>query len=80
MAFRSSRDYDPSMTLEGPGAQFANTGPTDWKGMLSVLTPDQRAAYDAERQRRRQEAEEELNQMHMTLPPDWDFLDEDRFR
>src|SRR5262245_25996281 len=47
---RSSKDYDPQMVLEGAGGQIsaAPTG-NPQEAMLSVLRPEQRAAYDAEK-------------------------------
>ena len=44
--------------------------------MLSVLRPDQRAAYEAERKRRREEAAKELAAIGLTLPGDWEMLDD----
>jgi hypothetical protein len=45
--------------------------------MLSVLTPDQRTAYDAETARRRAQAAKDMAAVGLTLPPNWEFLDED---
>jgi hypothetical protein len=44
--------------------------------MLAILRPDQRAAYEAERQRRYTEAQKDAAAIGLTLPPDWEFLEE----
>ncbi|MEK7952106.1 hypothetical protein [Luteolibacter soli] len=77
---RSSRDYDPAMQLEGIGGQIG-TSPNGGRqeAMMSVLRPEQRQAYEAERQRRRHEAEEDLGAIGLSLPPNWDLLDNDDF-
>ena len=77
---RSSRDYDPGMQLEGIGGDIASTPGGGRQGaMLSVLRPDQREAYEAERQHRRDEAAKELGEVGLSLPPSWDLLDEEDF-
>lgn len=75
---RNSRDYDPAMQLEGAGGQIASTpgGGRD-EAMLAVLRPEQRQAYEAERQRRRDEAAKDLEAIGLTLPPTWDAFDDD---
>lgn len=78
---RGSRDYDPSMRLEGAAggnitAPLAGTGR---EAVLSVLRPDQRAAYEAERQRRREEAAKDMEAIGLTLPENWDLLDAESF-
>ena len=47
--------------------------------MLAVLRPDQRAAYEAERQRRRDEAAKDLQSVGLTLPENWNLLEQDGF-
>jgi hypothetical protein len=75
---RGSRDYDPSMVLDGvQGPIGATPGGNRREAMLSVLTPDQRAAYEAETLRRREEAAKDMAAIGLTLPPNWEFLDED---
>ena len=75
---RNSRDYDPSMNLEGAhGPIGATPGGNPREAMLSVLNPDQRAAYDAETARRRAEAVKNMEAIGLTLPPNWEMLDED---
>ena len=74
---RNSRDYDPSMGLEGAHGPI---GPTPagnpHEAMLSVLRPDQRAAYEAETARRRTEAAKNMEAVGLTLPPNWEIWDE----
>jgi hypothetical protein len=78
---RSSRDYDPAMVLEGPGAQFGTAPVKNGReAMLAILTPDQRAAYDGRRRARFQEMESDMNAVGLTMPPNWEFLDDDDFR
>lgn len=75
---RGSREYDPTMVLEGVQGDIGNTpGGDPQAAMLAVLRPDQRAAYDAERQRRRGEAAKDMEAIGLALPPDWDMFGED---
>ena len=77
---RGSRDYDPAMALEGAGGNIAATpGGNRQEAMLGVLTPDQRVSYEAERGRRREEASKDMEAMGLTLPPNWEMLDESDF-
>lgn len=77
---RTSRDYDPAMQLEGIGGEIGSTpGGSRQDAMLSVLRPEQREAYDAERQRRREEASKDLEAIGLSLPPSWDLLDDEDF-
>jgi hypothetical protein len=77
---RSSRDYDPGMQLEGIGGEIGST-PSGGRqeAMLSVLRPEQRQAYQAEQARRRAEAAADLNAIGLSLPPNWDLLDDEDF-
>ena len=77
---RNSRDYDPAMQLEGIGGQIGTTPNGDrQQAMLSVLRPEQRQAYEEERVRRRQKAEEDLQAMGLSLPPNWDPIEDEGF-
>ncbi|QJE94882.1 hypothetical protein [Luteolibacter luteus] len=77
---RSSPDYDPAMKLEGIGGDIGATpGGASRDAMLSVLRPEQREKYEVERQRRRAEAEKEMNEIGLTLPSNWDLLDQADF-
>lgn len=74
---RGSRDYDPSMKLEGAGGEIGTTaGGNREQATLAVLRPDQRAAYEAERQRRRAEAEKDAAAIGLSIPENWDALDQ----
>ncbi len=74
---RGSRDYDPSMVLDGIHGEIGATPSGDRQAaMLSVLRPDQRAVYEAERQRRRDEASKEMESVGLALPPNWEMLDD----
>jgi hypothetical protein len=74
---RGSSDYDPSMKLEGADGEIgATAGGNREQATLAVLRPDQRAAYEAERQRRRAEAEKDAAAIGLTLPEKWDLLDQ----
>jgi hypothetical protein len=75
---RNSRDYDPAMQLEGIGGQIGSTPTGDrQQAMLSVLRPEQLEAYEGARQRRRDEAAKELGAMGLSLPDNWDLLDDE---
>ena len=78
---RGSRDYDPAMMLEGAagGNIAASPAGTGRESVLSVLRPEQRAVYEAERQRRREEAAKDMEAIGLTLPENWDMLDGDSF-
>jgi hypothetical protein len=75
---RNSKDYDPQMVMEGTSGQISSA-PTGnpQEAMLSVLRPEQRAAYDAERKRRREEAAKDMEAIGLTLPPNWDMFGDD---
>ena len=75
---RGSRDYDPAMVLEGASGDIGDTpgGGDRNQAMLSVLRPDQRAAWEAERERRRQETSKEMNEMGLSMPRNWDPLED----
>lgn len=78
IAARSSPDFEPGMRLEAasggeiPGGNTSNPQ----AAILGVLRPDQRAAYEAERERRRVEAAKDAAAVGLTLPADWNPLDD----
>ena len=78
---RNSRDYDPAMAFDGATGQI-NAVPAGDKNtaILSVLTPDQRVAYEAERNRRREEASKGMEEVGLAFPPEWDMIDDMDFR
>jgi hypothetical protein len=74
---RGSRDYDPTMKLEGAnGPVGSTTGGDPREAMLLLLRPDQRAAYEAERQRRTDNAAKEMEGLGLALPKGWDVWDD----
>ena len=78
---RGSRDYDPAMVLEGAGGEIGDTPIGNRQAaMLAVLRPEQRAAYEAEQKRRREEAAKDLEAIGLSLPSSWEMLDEGGFR
>lgn len=74
---RSSPDYDPAMRLEGLGSDAAalTEGGSRDEAILAVLRPDQRAAYEADRQRRRTEAARNLESLGIKPPADLGALE-----
>jgi hypothetical protein len=76
---RNSKNYDPKMALEGAiGTLDANATGDPEEAMLFVLRPDQRAAYEAERTRRRAEAAKDMEAVGLALPSDWNMFGDDR--
>ena len=60
-----------------PRSAIGTTGTGDrQEAMLSVLKPEQRAVYQAEQQRRRDETAKTLDGIGLTLPADWDMLND----
>lgn len=77
---RGSVDFDPSMRIEGLGAEEVPlAGQSRDEAVLAVLRPEQVDAYTEHRRRRMEAAEEELKQLGLRLPRDWDVFDEDDF-
>jgi hypothetical protein len=75
---RTSPGYDPAMVPQGVLGQIGNTPGGDRKtAILSVLRPDQRAAYEAEREKGRAEAAKEMGAIGLSLPKNWDVWDDD---
>src|SRR5690606_26213801 len=75
---RGSRDYDASMVLEGAGGEIQAPEPVGDRhaAVLSLLRPEQRAAYEAERKRRYENAAKDAEAIGLTLPPEWELLDD----
>jgi Spy/CpxP family protein refolding chaperone len=75
---RDSQDYDPAMKLEGAAGEIAAVASGNHRdAMLSILRPEQREAYQAEQERRREEAAKDLEAIGLSLPADWDPLDDE---
>ncbi len=78
---RSSRDYDASLLIQGAHGPLDSTPVTDREAAtLAVLRPDQRATYEAERQRRRDETAKSMSEIGLTMPQDWQMLNDSDFR
>ena len=75
---RSSRDFDPTMQFEGLGTETGalTTGKSKQDAILSVLTPQQRESYQAEREKQRAAAQKEMEQIGLSLPADWSSRDQ----
>ncbi len=72
---RNSKNYDPQMVMEGSrGAIAAAPVGNREQAVLSVLRPDQRAAYEAEQQRRRNGAAKDMEAVGLTLPANWEMF------
>src|SRR5690349_20340541 len=74
---RNSRDYDPQIVMELPDAEGATAGVPGNRDVLSVLRPEQRTAYDAERKRRYEEASKSAAEIGLSVPANWELLDDD---
>ena len=75
---RGARDFDPTMRFEGLGTDSGalTTGKSKQEAILSVLTPVQREAYQAEHEKQRAAAQKEMEQIGLSLPADWSNRDE----
>jgi hypothetical protein len=78
---RGSKHYDPSMQLEGIGedAGALAVGSSREDAIQSVLRPEQQQAYVKNYHQRRYREENELREIGLSLPADWDLYDEDDF-
>jgi hypothetical protein len=74
---RNSRDYDPEMEIDGATGEIGTLpgGGRD-QAMNSILRPDQRQLWEGEKQRRRNEAQQEMSEIGFTIPPNWDPLED----
>jgi hypothetical protein len=70
---QTSRHYDPQMQFEdlGEGVKPMGQGMSSEQAMMSVLRPDQKEVYEAHRQQRLQEAQQEAAAIGLTIPNDW---------
>lgn len=78
---RGSDQFDPSMQfdgLEGDTTRLA-PGQSREEAISAVLRPEQAQILENHRNQQRSEAEEDLRQLGLTLPHDWDLYDEDDF-
>jgi hypothetical protein len=73
---RGAGDFDPAMRFEGIGPDSGSlAGKSKQDAILSILRPDQREAYEAEQEKRRTRAREEMEAIGLTLPADWNSSD-----
>lgn len=72
---QSSPDYDPSIRLEGATGEITPSGLKPRDALLTILRPEQRAAYEAERQRRFESLSSDMSALGITLPDNWDELE-----
>ena len=75
---RGARDFDPAMQFEGLGTDTGalTSGQSKQQAILSVLTPAQREAYQAQREAKRVEAQKEMESIGLSLPADWENIDQ----
>ncbi|MES2659695.1 MAG: hypothetical protein V4689_13845 [Verrucomicrobiota bacterium] len=75
---RGSRDFDPAMQFEGLGTNTGalTSGQSKQEAILSVLTPEQRKNYQAQREAQRLAAQKEMESIGLTLPDDWSGFDD----
>ena len=75
---RSSEDYIPSMDIEGMNG---DRSPLNQKGrnavIESILTSEQQELLENHRQNRRQNAEEEMREIGLRLPENWQQFEDD---
>ena len=75
---RSSEDYIPSMDIEGMNG---DRSPLNRKGrnavIESILTSEQQRLLENHRQNRRQNAEEEMREIGLRLPENWQQFEDD---
>ena len=78
---RGSPDFDSAMRIEGLSENATRLQPGQSRdgAVMAVLRPDQLDAYEEHRQRKIEEAEEDMRQLGLRLPADWDLWDEDDF-
>lgn len=77
---RGAPDYDPSFKLEGAAGELA--APPEGnrqQAVLSILRPEQREAYQAEAERRREKAVKDMEAIGLSLPADWDPMEMENF-
>lgn len=70
---QTSRHYDPQMQFEGlgEGVKPMGQGMSSKQAMMSVLRPDQQEVYEAHRQSRLQQSQQEAAAIGLTIPNDW---------
>jgi hypothetical protein len=74
---RGANDYEPTMQFEGLDTTTPVTGKSKQDAILSILRPEQRQAYEDDKEKRRISSKKELEGIGLTLPDDWS--DQDHF-
>ena len=75
---RGSKDYESGMEVDGMQGAQAGLGMEQRNtAVLSLLRPEQRVEYDRYQDEQRKEANEDLQEMGLRLPSDWDLFDDD---
>lgn len=78
---RSSEAYDPAMRFDGLESENKTLTPGQARdeALIGVLRPEQARAYEDHRREEIAEAEEEMRQVGLKLPANWDLFNEDDF-
>lgn len=77
---RGSDDYQVGMDFDGMGSDTAQLDRRARdEAIRSVLRPEQRQRFDIHQAERKEDAEEDLRRMGLTLPDDWDLLEGETF-
>ncbi|MEN8694101.1 MAG: hypothetical protein ACN4GG_04795 [Akkermansiaceae bacterium] len=80
LMMRSSEDYQQGMEFEG---MEAGTTQMDraarWEAIDGILRPDQREQLESYREEKKADAEREMAKAGLSLPKNWELLENDRF-
>lgn len=77
---RSSQRFKPEMEFDGMGGDTSHLeGRARDEAIRGVLRPEQVTQYEAYREERKRDAEREMRRVGLTLPKDWDLLDDRGF-
>ena len=75
---RGSKNYDPSVEFDGMGDDRSVLSSRERdEAIRSLLRPEQVEAFDAHRKARFEEATRDMTDLGLTLPKNWDLLEED---
>lgn len=75
---RGSEDYLPTMDIEGmTGSRLPMEPVARNAAIREALRPDQLERFEAHRRERRGKAEQEMRELGLRLPDDWDLFEED---
>ncbi|NNC87923.1 MAG: hypothetical protein HKN82_05620 [Akkermansiaceae bacterium] len=77
---RGSKRFEPGMEFDGMGGETGRLEGADREAAIrAVLRPDQLRRYEAYQQERKEDAEREMRRMGLSLPKDWQLLDDEGF-